>query len=68
MSAFEKHFTVNQIASLWEVSGNTVRRLFKNEPGVVKIGSEEERYKRAYKKLLIPQSIALKVHERLRTR
>jgi hypothetical protein len=67
MGAFEKHFSVKQIAALWGISPASVRRLFEHEPGVLHMGHAERRYKRSYITLLIPQSIAIRVHEKLRT-
>ncbi len=40
--AFEKHYSVLEVAKLWSLSENTVRRMFMGEPGVVEWGSEED--------------------------
>jgi hypothetical protein len=37
-SAVEQHFTPAQVAQQWGVSTRTVRRLFANTPGVLKLG------------------------------
>ena len=34
-TAFERHYTVDELAELWGMSDDFVRRLFLNEPGVV---------------------------------
>jgi hypothetical protein len=53
----EKFFTVNQIASMWNLSAVAVRRLFLFEPGVLVIGQREmHRRKRVYRILRIPES------------
>ena len=65
MSALEKHYTVAQIAELWGWSDDTVRRTFRNEDGVITIMHPERRGKRPYSKLSIPESILVRVHERL---
>jgi hypothetical protein len=65
MSALEKHYTVAQIAELWGWSDDTVRRTFRHEPGVIAITHPERRGKRPYSKLSIPESVLLRVHERL---
>lgn len=68
MATFEKHYTVQELSELWSVSDNTIRRLFRREPGVLKVGAPEERFKRGYFKLLVPETVARRVHERLRNR
>lgn len=39
-SAVEQHFTPAQVAQQWGVSARTVRRLFANTPGVLKLGTK----------------------------
>jgi hypothetical protein len=64
--AFEKHFSVQELAGIWEVNERTIRRMFAGEPGVVSWGRAESRSKRAYKTLRIPESVAQRVHRKLR--
>lgn len=66
MSAFEKHYSVQQVAELWGIAGDTVRRLFKDEPGVIKIGYPEKRFKRKRFVLRIPETVLLRVHTLLK--
>jgi hypothetical protein len=66
VSAFEKHYSVQDICELWGWSENTIRRIFQNEPGVIKIGSPETRYKRKRWQLSIPESVVVRVHAKLR--
>jgi hypothetical protein len=61
----EKHYTPAELAELWGVSVQTVRDLFKDEDGVLKLGSDGTRNRRAYKTLRIPHSVAERVHTRL---
>jgi hypothetical protein len=61
----EQHYAPADLAKMWGVSVQTIRELFKNEEGVLKIGSEGTRTRRAYKTLRIPHSIAERVHTRL---
>jgi predicted transcriptional regulator len=61
----EKHYTPSELAQMWGVSVQTIRELFKNEEGVLKIGRNGTRMRRAYKTLRIPHSIAERVHTRL---
>jgi hypothetical protein len=62
----ERHYSVAELANLWNLSENTIRRMFDNEPGVLQWGSQETRRKRAYTTLRIPETVALRVHRRLR--
>jgi hypothetical protein len=63
--AFERHYSVHEIASMWGLSENTIRRMFCEEPGVIEWGREEKRFKRAYRTMRIPQSVVERVHRRL---
>jgi hypothetical protein len=51
LAALEKHYSVADLAKLWLFSESTVRRIFINEPGVLKLVHEETRYKRRYASL-----------------
>jgi hypothetical protein len=64
--ALEKHYSATDLSRLWGLSEKTIRRLFINEPGVVKLGREETRFKRAYVTLRIPESVVQRVHRRVR--
>ncbi len=59
----EKHYRVRELASLWGFSDNTIIRLFTAEPGVIRLESGAGR--RKYTTLSIPESVALRVHQRL---
>lgn len=63
---FEKHYSVKELAGLWNLSERTIRRMFVGEPGVVEWGADERRRKRPYKTIRIPESVARRVHRRLR--
>ena len=63
--ALEKHFSVEELASLWRMSEDFVRRLFLREPGVV-VFCNPRRGTRVYRTLRIPQSVAERVHRRMR--
>lgn len=69
MGAFEKHYTVTELSELWGRSDETIRRWFRNEPGVAKTGEGTRivgrKYVRRYHVLLIPESIALRVYNRM---
>ena len=63
--AMEKHYSVPELAKIWFLSESTVRRIFIEEPGVLKLADKETRYKRRYTTLRIPERIAQRVHKRL---
>ena len=65
-SAFETHFAVEDLARVWGMSEDFVRRLFLKEPGVV-VFYEQRPGRRVYRTLRIPESVALRVHRRMRT-
>ena len=54
----ERHYTVSEVASLWSLSRDSVRRIFRREPGVLVIGDR-------YATLRIPESVLQCVHLRL---
>jgi hypothetical protein len=60
----ETHFTVQELAQLWRVSPDSIRRLFRDEPGVVHFG-RSKRNRRIYDPIRIPQTIAERVYRRL---
>lgn len=62
--ALEKHYRMKELAALWGVSVKTVTRLFANEAGVIQIGNHGTGNRKCVV-LSIPESVALRVHERL---
>jgi transcriptional regulator GlxA family with amidase domain len=64
--ALEQHFSVPQIAKMWALSEDSIRRIFRDEPGVVRLDSPERLKKRGYLTMRIPHSVVQRVHERLR--
>ena len=71
MAAIEKHYSVKDVAAMWSLSDEAIRRLFRGEPGVIKLAAVEARpkvRKRDYVTLRIPESVVLRVHEKLRHR
>jgi hypothetical protein len=62
----EYHYTVREVADLWNLSKDSVKRLFRHEPGVlVFTRSDSKSGKRRYETLLIPESVLERVHKRL---
>ena len=59
----ERHFSVAELAERWNLSPDTIRKLFENEPGVLVLGeSLTRRGKRRYTTLRIPESVAARVY------
>jgi hypothetical protein len=63
--ALERHYSAKEISELWGLCENSVRELFKNEPGVVRIQRPKSRWKRAYTTVRIPKSVLERVHRRM---
>ena len=61
----ERHYAPAELAKVWGVDVETIRNLFRSEPGVLKIGEQSPRHKRPYLTLRIPESVAVRVHKRL---
>lgn len=50
---------MKELAETWSFSANVIRRLFRDEPGVLRIGNGK------HESLSIPDSIAARVHARI---
>lgn len=61
----ERHFTVAEVAVMWNLSKDVVRRLFQDEPGVLILPNCARGSKRRYATIRIPQSVADRLHRRL---
>lgn len=61
----ERHFTAGEVAELWHLNVETVRRLFEHEPSVIVLQAPIGNGKRTYRTLRIPQSVLDRVHKRL---
>jgi hypothetical protein len=65
IAAIERHFTPQEIAESWVLDESTIRRIFIDEPGVLKLGKANRRDgKRDYVTLRIPQSVLQRVYQR----
>ena len=60
----EQHFTIAELAAMWNLSQDVIRRLFEKEPGVMIIETTK-RYKRRYRTLRIPESVVQRVHRKM---
>jgi hypothetical protein len=62
----EKYYTPQELADIWRFSPATIRNLFRNEPGVLRLqGMGSACGKRSYTTFSIPESVAIRVRERL---
>ena len=59
---FERHYTPKELAEVWRLDESTIRRMFQDEPGVLKIGQTGRRSKRDYVTLRIPASTAARFY------
>jgi hypothetical protein len=61
-TTFDNHFRIGDLAQRWGIGRETVRRLVKDEPGVIKIRMGR---KKAHTFYSIPESVARRIHARL---
>src|SRR5277367_3442310 len=61
----QETLTVAQIASLWQLSTDTIQRWFEDEPGVVASGNKNPRGKRKRVTLRIPREVMERVKRRM---
>lgn len=61
----ERHYSVAEVAKMWNLSTDMIRRLFAKEPGVLVFERDKGRvHKRRYATLRIPESVVERVHRR----
>jgi hypothetical protein len=58
-TTFERHYRIGDLARLWGLGRETVRKLVKDDPGVIKIRMGR---KRAHTIYSIPESAARRIH------
>ena len=64
--AAEYHHTVKELSGMWQLSTATVTRMFRDEPGVLRLGkAQPRRGRRSYTTLRIPESVVQRVYRRL---
>jgi len=61
----DKHYSPDELAEMWGVSAEKIRSIFREEPGVLKIGKAGTRVKRGYFTLRIPRDVVERVYTRL---
>jgi hypothetical protein len=60
----ERHYTLAEIAAMWNISREKARRLFHDEPGVIRFRGTETSC-REYNTYRVPESVARRVRLRL---
>ena len=65
---FEQHFSPAELADEWNLSEDTVRRIFERESDFLIFEDPARRSSRRRRTLRIPESVAERVHRRLSTR
>ena len=58
----EKHYRIAELAELWGLGRETIRKMLIDEPGVVKIRLGR---KKAHTTYTVPDSVARRIHSRL---
>lgn len=60
------YLTPQQVAELWALDPASIRRIFKDEPGVLKFGNGKSTYKkRAHTTMRIPPEVVGRVQRRM---
>lgn len=61
-TAFEPHYSIGQLATQWDCGRETIRKIVKDEPGVLKLKFGLKKTNVTYK---VPESVARRIHTRL---
>ena len=61
-AAFETHYRIGELARMWGLGRETIRRLVKDDPGVIKIRMGRRKAHTTYS---VPESAARRIHTRL---
>jgi len=67
-SLAERHYSPAELGELWNLSIETIRRIFEREPGVLIFENPDRGSSRRRRTLRIPESVALRIYRRLSTR
>ena len=63
----ERHFTVGELAAMWNLSSEFVRQLVEKEPGITEWVRQRPGARR-YRVLRVPQSVARRLYARALSR
>lgn len=58
----EQHYTTGEIAEKWKVTPVTVLRIFRNQPGVLRLGAPTSMRRQTRNELRIPRSVVDRVY------
>jgi hypothetical protein len=58
----EKHYRIAELAEIWGIGRETVRKIVKDEPGVIQI---RQGRKKAHTTYSVPESVARRIHSRM---
>jgi hypothetical protein len=61
-TTFEKHYRIGELSRMWGLGRETVRKLVKDDPGVIKIRMGRKKAHTFYR---VPESAAHRIHTRL---
>ena len=62
----ERLYTCREVGDMWKLSHTTIIKLFRDEPGVLKLTGEGKTQRtRHYMTLRIPESVVIRVYERM---
>ena len=64
----ERHYSPGELAELWNLSRDTIARMFEREPGVLVFENPEKTSERRRRTIRIPESVAKRVHCRLQNK
>ena len=62
---YERHYSPSELGELWNLSVDTIRRVFESEPGVMVFENPDRASSRRFRTLRIPESVAQRVYTRL---
>ena len=64
VAALEPHYSPKEVAAAWGLNERTIRDIFRDEPGVLKIGQTGRRGRRDYTTLRILESVLNRLYHR----
>jgi hypothetical protein len=59
---FEKHYRIGDLAEMWSLGRETIRKMLVDEPGVIKVRMGRRKTHTTYS---VPASVAERIHKRL---
>lgn len=60
-----RHYTVGELAAMWQLGPDVIRRLFENEPDILILSNGQSHRRRLYRTFRIPARTVQRVYERL---